>query len=149
MSQDLVFRFLTEDEKSAIRADVSSYIVVALDDNKIVSIHGFSILGRYINCSSCTGNCAEGSLIVWTRPEYRRQGIFKSMHEWAVEEAGFDKVYGGGNQVPLADGLGIQWRYNFEKSKSMVTSPSFTMKDNELQQIEYIAMISEELGFDN
>jgi hypothetical protein len=147
MDPEIQFRWLTDEEKTAINWPVQDFVAVAMLDNKLISVKDFTVRYRYKNCSTCVGNCAAGDKLVWTRKEYRRQGIFKSLYSWAVKDAGWDKDYTGGDAVPV-DGLGIIWRYALRRG-TMNFDFNAKLRDGEAAIEQWVADTSAKLGFDN
>ena len=62
------------------------------NNNECISISSQNWRLRGSLCDDCTQNCGQGGW-VWTREDYRNQGIFKSLFAWVSSKAGIEKIY--------------------------------------------------------
>jgi hypothetical protein len=147
MPEGIEFRWLTDEEKSAISWPLETPVAIAILDNKIVSVRSWDLQYRYKNCDVCPGDCAQGGSLLWTRKEYRRQGIFKALHEWSVEDAGYSKIYYGGTAIPR-DGYAIAWKYAL-KAGTAVFDTTARLRNGDRAITEWVARVSPILGYDN
>lgn len=90
----LTYQFLPKSVFSvALLPPDDNELAIALNEGgEIVSTAGFNRSQRGVLCSNCTRNCWKGGY-VWTREDYREQGIFKDLFYWGLEQLGGDKVY--------------------------------------------------------
>ncbi len=88
------FRLVTAEQMLAAGSSTfNEDVAVAVNETgEVISMVSFNTAYRGRMCSSCTGNCATGGM-VWTRSDYREQGIFRGLFEWAQAALGVDKVY--------------------------------------------------------
>jgi hypothetical protein len=147
MPEGIEFRWITEEERLAIEWPPNQPIAIAVLDNKIVSVRSWDLGYRYKNCSVCPGNCAQGGSLLWTRREYRRQGIFRALHDWSVEDAGYSKIYYGGDAIP-SDGRAIAWKYALKAGASAVFNPSARLRDGDRAVTSWVERVSPILGYD-
>jgi hypothetical protein len=68
------------------------YAVALNEAGEIVSCAGFDRSKRGTGCLACTQTCYWGG-IVYTRADYRRQGIFKDLFAWGQAELEADPIY--------------------------------------------------------
>lgn len=93
--EDVKFIFLSREQEEEIGTYDEYHVTGAAinRDNECVSISTQNWLEtRNRFCSNCTQHCSWGG-ILWTRQDYRGQGIFTKLYYWTKDLAGIDKIY--------------------------------------------------------
>lgn len=140
------FKLVTPEEHAQIQSPTGFNLGIAVEDNVICSMVSFDVSRRGDFCNRCTQHCAQGR-IVWTRRGYREQGLFRSLYDWTVSELDLDKIYAGGEAIPV-EGPAIWWNQGIVRPPGLEVDPVASYRTGEEWQLRYVSEISQILGYD-
>ena len=127
---DIKFIFLSEEEEREVGTYDEFHVTGAAinKDNECVSISTQTwseTRNRF--CEECTQHCSWGG-IVWTRQDFRRQGIFTNLYYWVKDLAGIDRIYVS-KTWELHKVLADRYDLHYPKYRSLLISRAKTKSD--------------------
>jgi hypothetical protein len=144
------YRVLSDEEVlGTVLSPAPQKYIFAVDDNKVVCLATLYFGKQYQFCNSCTGHCAQGN-IVWTHPDYRNQGVLRSMFSWGTETLGVEKVYAGmydGLDAPV-EAAAIHWKEGLLLPPGTAYDGPTVYANGEKTAIWVVEAISDRLGYD-
>jgi GNAT superfamily N-acetyltransferase len=113
---DTTFRFLTLEEKDRAGGIGSDHEFAVAQDmaGNVVSMFSFDNPSRGPKCDVCVWKCAQ-TVMLYTAPNRRGEGIFKALYEWAMQEKEIDRIYESSSAPDDADL--ISWKYRILPAK--------------------------------
>lgn len=100
------YRRLTDEECEAydlLPAQYHSYVGIDDDEGIVVAFFQLNFAYSGMDCDSCVGRCARAGRL-WVKKEYRRQGIFLGLFEFAKATSELGKIYTG-NRGPRFESI--------------------------------------------
>lgn len=68
------------------------YGIATNENNECIALSSQSWVNRGSLCNNCNFKCSQGG-IIWTREDYRSQGIFTELFFWTRDQAEITKTY--------------------------------------------------------